>query len=200
MRIFIKYFKLKNIKLDPTTDLFKQWLNPPIDVFLSFYIFDLKNPKEFENGQKPMFEEIGPFIFREFITKEDIVDNLNYTITYKERKRYTFVPEMSPYEYDYPITTINMGPITIINAVKYQTNLVHTAVNLALKLTGETLLVTKMPAKDLLFGYKDNFLVQLKKLAPTLVPTDTVGLFVGVGLNFLSNKSRNYSKLANKIK
>lgn len=127
-----------------------------------------------------MLKQIGPFIFKEYISKEDITDNLNYTITYKERKKYIFVPELSPYELDYPITTLNMGPIAIINMVKYQTKLIHDAVNLAMNLAGETLLVTNMPASQLLFGYKDNFLTQLKKIVPSLVPTDVVGLFTDV--------------------
>lgn len=109
---------------------------------------------------------------------------MNYTISYKEKKQYYFLQDKSPYEFDYPITTLNMGPITVINGVKYATNLVHDGVNLALQLTGDTLLVEKMPAKDLLFGYKDKFLVQLKKILPNLVPTDTVGLFIQVLIFF----------------
>lgn len=174
----INFFQ--NIHLDPTSDLYKQWLNPPIDVYLNIYVFNLKNPVEFQNGEKPFLEEIGPFVFREYVIKENIVDNMNYTISYKEKKQYYFIQEKSLYELDYPITTLNMGPIAIINGVKYSNNIVHDAVNLALQLTGDTLLVDKMPARDLLFGYKDKFLVQLKKILPNLVPTDTVGLFIQV--------------------
>lgn len=140
----------------------------------------MKNPIEFQSGEKPIFEEIGPFVFREYVIKENLVDNMNYTISYKEKKQYYFLEEKSLYELDYPITTLNMGPIAIINGVKYSSNIVHNAVNFALQLTGDTLLVNKMPARDLLFGYKDNFLVQLKKILPNLVPTDTVGLFIQV--------------------
>lgn len=166
--------------MDQSSDLYKQWLNPPIEVYLSIYVFNLKNPMEFQNGAKPLFEEIGPFVFREYVIKENIVDNMNYTISYKEKKQYYFLQDKSPYEFDYPITTLNMGPITVINGVKHSNNIVHDGINLALQLTGDTLLVDKMPAKDLLFGYKDKFLVQLKKILPSLVPTDTVGLFIQV--------------------
>ncbi|CAF0927586.1 unnamed protein product [Brachionus calyciflorus] len=175
---FIHGFVASNIRLEPSTDLYKQWLSPSIDVYLSIYIFNLKNPSEFQNGSKPLFEEIGPFVFKEIVVKEDLVDNLNYTISYREKKQYYFIQEMSPYEFDYPITTLNMGPITVINGIKYSSKIVQNAVNLALKATGDTLLVEKMPARDLLFGYKDKFLVQLKKVLPNLVPTDTVGLFI----------------------
>ena len=43
------------------------------------------------NGSKPIFEEIGPFVFQEIVTKEQIVDNMNYTISYKEKKQYFFL-------------------------------------------------------------------------------------------------------------
>jgi len=167
--------------------LYKQWLNPPVPVYLSFYLFNLNNGQEFEtNGAKPVFEEIGPFVYQEFITKEEIVDNFNYTITYKERRRYSFVQELSPYEDTYPITTINMAPIVVINGIKDSTGIVHSLINLALQATGETLLVTQ-PAKNLLFGYKDNFLAFLKTLDKKLVPTEYVGLFYGVCIAYFKS-------------
>ena len=146
---------------------------------MNMYLFNLKNGADFEkNGAKPIFEEIGPFVYKEVITKEDIVDNLNYTITYKERRRYHFLPELSPYEESYPITTINMAPIAVISQIRYTPGIVHRLVNAALTGTGETLLVTK-PASEILFGYKDNFLSFLKTLDKNLVPTEYVGLFYG---------------------
>lgn len=164
----------------PGTELFEQWLNPPIDVYMNFYIFDLKNPDQFIRGAKPKLQEIGPFVFREYIIKEDIVDNLNYTITYNERRRYKFVPEKSSYELEYPITTLNMAIVTVMSQIRYMSGFIHSAVNLALSLTGENKFTITKSAQEVLFGYEDNFLKKLKGIFPTLVPTDVVGLFTGV--------------------
>ena len=67
-------------------------------VYLEFYLFHLVNHKEFESGGvKPVFQEIGPFVYQESRTKESIVNNSNGTITYKERRQFFFAPEKSAY-------------------------------------------------------------------------------------------------------
>ncbi len=68
------------MKLVPSSDLYQQWVNPPIDVYLSIYLFNLKNGKDFEKGAKPIFEEVGPFVYKEIVIKDQIVDNQNFTI------------------------------------------------------------------------------------------------------------------------
>lgn len=147
---------------------------------MSFYLFDLKNGDDFINGEKPKFQEVGPFVFREYIIKEDIVDNLNYTITYNERRRYKFIPELSPFELEYEITSLNMAVVTVMSQVRYASSLVHDLVNVALSATGDNTILIKKSVQDILFGYEDNFLKEIKKFFPKLMPSDIVGLFTGV--------------------
>lgn len=54
-----------------------------------------------------------------------------------------------------------MAAITIISQIKYQREIVHSAVNLALQVIGETLLIKKT-IKEIMFGYEDEFLKILK--------------------------------------
>ena len=77
-----------------------------------------------------------------------------------------------------------MAPITVINQIRYTNSAVHGLVNIALKAIGETLLTTQT-ARDLLFGYEDKFLKVLSTLDKKLVPSDVVGLFIGVCSIFL---------------
>jgi hypothetical protein len=44
------------MKLDPSTLIYQEWLNPPIDIYMSFYVFNLKNHQAFMKGEKPEFE------------------------------------------------------------------------------------------------------------------------------------------------
>ena len=106
----------------PSTEIYKDWLNPPFDIYMKYYLYNLKNGDDFQNGSKPIFEEIGPFVYREFRIKEDITDNLNFTITYKERKRYQFVPELSPYLESFPITSLNVA--ALVSYLKFKYNLI----------------------------------------------------------------------------
>ena len=40
----------------PTNDIYKDWLNPPFDVYMKFYLYNLKNAQDFENGSIPILE------------------------------------------------------------------------------------------------------------------------------------------------
>jgi scavenger receptor class B protein 1 len=171
------------MKLQPQTDLYQQWVNPPVEIFLNFYLFDLKNPGEFLAGKRPRFEQIGPFVYREHLVKQQIVDNLNGTISYDEIRRFEFRPDLSVHSESFELTTINMAPITILSLIKYLPGVAHTALNIALDLTNDTLIIRKS-VQELLFGYEDRLLEALKNLADSifkdLIPSIEIGYFTGV--------------------
>ena len=48
----------------PGKDAYDLWLNLPIDIYMSFYLFNLTNPNEFEAGDKPHLAEVGPFTYK----------------------------------------------------------------------------------------------------------------------------------------
>ncbi len=156
-----------------------------MDLYSEFYLFNLVNGKELEaTGAKPEFQEIGPFVYKEVRFKEDLVNHSNGTLTYKERRRFFFVPEKSAYPEDFNITTINMAAMVVLDFTRYWTKLELKAVELALKIVGETLLITQ-PAGKLLFGYEDPFLKILLSLDKDILPTDRIGLYFNV--MFFSN-------------
>jgi hypothetical protein len=126
-----------------------------------------------------MFKEIGPFVYKETRIKEDLVNNMNGTLTYKERRLFYFVPEMSPYNESYPIVTLNIAAMSTIFFIKNTPWYDHTIVNEALKVVGETLIMTKT-AGQLLFGYNDTFLEVVIKFDKNLVPSATISLFYNV--------------------
>jgi lysosome membrane protein 2 len=163
--------------------LYQQWINPPVEILLNFYLFDLKNPDELVAGKRPRFEEIGPLVYREYIIKEKIMDNLNGTISYNEIKRYEFRPDLSAFNESYEVTSINMGPITILNLIRYLPGALHTVLDLALEATNDTIIVRKT-ARQLIFGYEDRLLEALKNLVDSvfkdLIPTIEIGYFIGV--------------------
>lgn len=155
---------------------------------MSFYVFNLKNAPDFQHqAARPLVEELGPFVYREQIIKDNVLDNRNYTITYTERKTYEFVPEMSALDESTNVTSLNMAVVTIMNRVKYMTPAVHDLVNVALKATRDNSLLVTKSVREILFGYEDEFLKELKRFAPQLVNTEISGLFVGVYIeNLLS--------------
>lgn len=74
------------------------WLNPPDEVHLKVYIFNVTNPDHFLNGTdtKLKLQEIGPFTFLEKLKHTDVIFNDNGTLTYTAHRSAVYLPHLSP--------------------------------------------------------------------------------------------------------
>ena len=130
-----------------------------------------------------MFEEVGPFVYRESVVKENVLIHLDNTITYNEKKSYHFVPEMSIHDESFTITSINLVTVLATNKLRYFSDTLREVVNLILQGFGETLIIKKS-VNEILFGYHDPILSAIKNVTDrvdkNLIPSDMIGLFIGV--------------------
>lgn len=147
---------------------------------MNFYLFNLVNPTEFIQGSKPVFEEVGPFVYDEKRIKENVTFN-NGTISYNERRRFYFNRDLSISDDNVTVTSINMVTLTYLNIVRnypfLNNKYVQEAVELFFKSNNESVIVTKT-VKELLFGYDDKLLTLLAKF--NLVPDGKISLFYNV--------------------
>lgn len=54
----------QNVRIDPTSLSFNMWKEIPVPFYLSVYFFDIINPQEILQGQKPQVRERGPYVYR----------------------------------------------------------------------------------------------------------------------------------------
>lgn len=101
---------------DPLTSSYvsyTHWVSNDYDgapaIYTSFYLWNLTNPQEFlAGGEKPVFIEVGPFVFREFRYKYDIrFSDDRSQVTYKEFTKYVQVGGINASQVK--ITNINPG-------------------------------------------------------------------------------------------
>jgi len=138
------------------------WKDVPVPMRISFYLFNLTNPEEFEKGAKPVVEEIGPYVYREYHEKVSIDPNYsNYTISYFQRRWWIWDYEASGNcTQNDTVSLLNIVPVAAAYAVKGNAMLTI-GLNLFMDAIGEKLTISK-PAHEVIFdGYEDPLLSAL---------------------------------------
>lgn len=81
---------------DINPSLYSAWIHPPMPIYFKIHLFNVTNPEDVANGDKPRLVEMGPYVFRENRTKIVIqTDEVSDTITYEEYLSYEFDQEHS---------------------------------------------------------------------------------------------------------
>ncbi|XP_015179933.1 PREDICTED: scavenger receptor class B member 1-like [Polistes dominula] len=157
-----------NLEMRPNSLIFSVWKKPPIEVFNKVYIFNITNPVEFLKGtEKLKLQEIGPYVYQEFLEHTNITFNDNGTLTYIPRRTVFFVPELSISDPEKDFVYVpNIGMLGITSALSdagFFTNYLVT--QLTNMIGSEPIL--NLTAYDFLWGYDDN----LVKLATGILPS-----------------------------
>lgn len=73
------------------------WKDPPDEVLLKVYIFNVTNSAEYLAGNDTdlKLDEIGPFVYQEKLRHTNITFNGNGTMTYTAHRTAIFLPELS---------------------------------------------------------------------------------------------------------
>uniref|UniRef100_A0A672ICU3 Scavenger receptor class B member 1 n=1 Tax=Salarias fasciatus TaxID=181472 RepID=A0A672ICU3_SALFA len=169
---------VKNTVIDPSNDLsYTMWKDLPVPFFMSVYFFNVLNPQEILNGEKPMVEQRGPYVYRKQARKQNITFHDNGTVSYLEYRRYFFEPSMSVGSEEDVVTIPNM---LVLGASVMMENLPF-AVRLLISSTFKTFkegpFLTKKVG-ELMWGYDSGLVEFLNKYLPGMLPSSgKFGLF-----------------------
>ncbi|XP_040564002.2 LOW QUALITY PROTEIN: lysosome membrane protein 2-like [Lepeophtheirus salmonis] len=152
---------ISSMALKPGSDRFASWLRPPVQPHLSAYAFHVENPEGVLRGDKPRVREVGPFVYSSS-TLKDTDDTLkwesdNEKITYRPRKLYQFVPELS--EIKDPentfVTVPNIPFWTYLNNVKKKGGPIASGLIETLYSIGSVQPFVNVSLAGLLWGYHE---------------------------------------------
>ncbi|XP_026110096.1 lysosome membrane protein 2-like [Carassius auratus] len=141
----------------------------------SFTFFNLTNPAEVLNGDKPFVLQVGPYTYREYRPKEEVkfLDN-GTRVQAVNPKTYVFEPNMSRGSEDDIIRTVNIPAVTVMEKTKDQW--FEGLVSALMKSIGVGVFGT-FRVGDLLWGYEDPLLKLIQKF---ITMDDHFGLFYNV--------------------
>lgn len=161
---------LAQLELKNGSQTFSWWVKPPVRPLLKVKIFNYTNVDEYMNGKasKLHVQEVGPYIYRETITKENLQFNDNGTITYREHVTHDWEGGSPDNEIIKAPNVPLMVAFKMLPPAFYGVDLLRTKVTeYALQKVNITQYKT-LTAKDYLWGYTDNLVgpaVELSKLS-----------------------------------
>ena len=109
-RGFVHNLIMAEIPLLPDSQVTKAWIDPPVRPLMRLYFFNTTNPAEFLRGEKPILSEVGPYVYEERWSKEQVKwsqDKEN--VKYKLKKIFIFRQDLSePLSENDKVTTPNV--------------------------------------------------------------------------------------------
>ncbi|XP_046978733.1 sensory neuron membrane protein 2-like [Vanessa cardui] len=108
----------KNLQLENSSAMFEKWRELPVPLTFKIYVFNVTNADDVTDGAKPILNEIGPFVYKEYRVKRILGYGDNDTIRYMLKKTFYFDQEASgSLREDEEITVINYSYMAAILTV-----------------------------------------------------------------------------------
>lgn len=167
--VVVKSQVKKTVPLTKTGTTGETWVDPPYEVTMYFYIFNVSNPDEIVMaGAKPSLVQHGPYIYREFQHKRDIHWSQDGTwVEYQNVKTYQWAEDLTKQacptcsENDlFVVPNVPLLSIVQLLSAKASKDVVEAA-GWLLVAFGQRPFSQPKPARQLIFEGYPNFLLNL---------------------------------------
>ncbi|XP_062445865.1 scavenger receptor class B member 1 isoform X2 [Rhea pennata] len=176
--VIIKEQVVKNVRIDPSSIAFGMWKDIPVPFYLSVHFFEVMNPQEVLQGAKPVVNQRGPYVYREFRYKTNITFHNNDTVSFLEYRKLFFQPELSMGREDDYIVVPNILLMGAAVMMEKLPNFVKLLLSGALAGLKQEAFMNRTVG-ELMWGYQDPLIETLNMLVPGLIPfKGKFGLFV----------------------
>ncbi|KAJ8956251.1 hypothetical protein NQ318_014983 [Aromia moschata] len=190
MIVYKPYNMLMDLRIELTPGLppYEWWLDPPDEVLLKVYLFNITNSEEFLAGtdKKIKVSEVGPITYREKLTHTNPTFNENGTFTYTANRTAIYLPEMNTIDLNATIVMPNLAVLLIPSYLWDAPLFSKFGVNLMMRsLRSKPFINTTI--YNYLWNCTDPILDVSQAVAPSLVPTKNVGVLGRVYTDFVDN-------------
>ncbi|KAF5294340.1 hypothetical protein FQR65_LT10793 [Abscondita terminalis] len=166
------------IEMTANSIIFTLWLNPPYEIYLKFYLFNVTNVEEFLNydDKKLMLNEVGPYTYRQFIYNKNVSFEDDGTLTFTPTRKIAFVPELSVGN---PITDALLVPNLPLLGITASLDEYSMAFKLAIAQIASMLdskSFVNVSVEEYLFGYDDTLVALANNLLPNWIDFGRFGI------------------------
>lgn len=164
--------------------LHRLWKKPPLEVFISIYVFNVTNADAFMRGEEKMrLEELGPYVYQEFLENHNSTFNANGTLSFTPIRRQVFISERSVGNPDNDLIIVpNIAYLGVASAAYRMSAWASLAVAAALKPLGMSPFLN-ITVHDLLWGYEDPLVQVASTLLPNIIHFKKIGILDRVSIH-----------------
>lgn len=151
---------------------------PPLDVFISVYVWNITNGHRFLAGldKKLNVVEVGPYVYKEILENRNTTFNPNGTLTYIPQRTTKFIREKSVGDPNEDIiTALNVPMLGLSTLASDLSFFAAIAVSTLVKTTSSEPLLN-LTVNDFLWGYDDSLISLASNVVPSIIPFKKFGL------------------------
>ncbi|XP_028161803.1 scavenger receptor class B member 1-like [Ostrinia furnacalis] len=175
----------EKLNMRPGFPPYEWWADPPDEVKLRVYVFNVTNHERFLSGldEKMDVREIGPVVYLEKLIHSNIHFNENSTLTYTARRYPIYLPGENSIDLNATLVVPNLAILGIASYLHDANYLVRTGFRLLVNSHGSKLFVKKT-IYEYLWEYREPVLDTSKSLVPGLVPVSNMGMLARIYSDF----------------
>ncbi|KAH8242551.1 hypothetical protein KR026_001532, partial [Drosophila bipectinata] len=179
VKVFQPYdliFKWKLI-MDEGGEIFNLWAQPPVDLYIKIYLFNVTNAADFLAGREQLkVEQVGPYVYKEIMTHENVVFNENDTMSSTPSHPLVWQQHLSEgRREDDPVVMLNIAMLAISHLTANHPFFVRMALKTLLVSTKSEPIV-QTTAKEFMFGYPSALATLGNTFLPNWISFEKVGL------------------------
>jgi len=154
----------EKLKILPDTPTFKAWSEPTVPIYIQFWFYNTTNHVDVMKGKKPIFQEVGPYTYRQYRKKVNISWNEDESqVTYEQTKHYVYQPDLSGALLNATIITLNLPYASLANKAQYMPPKQKSGLDFMIIVYKPQLFVKKTAEEFMFKGYYDKFIDTLQK-------------------------------------
>ncbi|XP_051858573.1 scavenger receptor class B member 1 isoform X2 [Drosophila albomicans] len=179
VKVFQPYdliFKWKLV-MDDNGEIFNLWAQPPVDLYIKIYLFNITNAEAFLAGREKMkVEQVGPYVYKELMTHENITFNDNNTMSTNPSHPLVWQEHLSEgRREDDEVVMLNIAMLAISHLTAEKNFFVRLSLQ-TLFTTTQSEPIVRMTAKEFMFGFPTPLATLGNTFLPNWISFEKVGL------------------------